>query len=57
VIDLYNRTVRLNGTASRRNTLINPDWFMLSPGDNIIRYRADSSGNPDASISYRNAWR
>lgn len=56
-IDLYGRTVRLNGTASRRNTLRNPDWFMLAKGDNIIRYRADSSGNPDASISYRYAWR
>ena len=57
VVDLYNRTVTLNGTASRRNTLKNPDWFLLKPGNNIIRYRADSSGNPDASISYRYAWR
>lgn len=56
-IDLYSRTVYLNGTASRRNTLKNPDWFFLQPGDNIIRYRADSSGNPNASISYRYAWR
>jgi hypothetical protein len=57
VIDLYNRTVRLNGTASRRNTLVDPNWFMLQPGDNFLQYRADTTGNPAASISYRNAWR
>jgi hypothetical protein len=56
-IDLYNRTVRLNGTASRRGTLLDPDWFMLEPGDNFLQYRADTVGNPPASISYRNAWR
>jgi len=56
-INLYNRTVILNGTASRRSALDAPDWFMLQRGDNIIRYRADSTGNPDASVSYRNAWR
>lgn len=57
VIDLYNRTVKLNGTASRRNTLADPNWFLLQVGDNIIRYRADSTGNPNASITYSNAWR
>jgi hypothetical protein len=57
VIDLYNRTVRLNGVASRRNTLLEPDWFMLAPGANFLQYRADTTGNPAASISYRYAWR
>lgn len=57
VIDLYNRTVRLNGTASRRNTLLEPNWFMLQPGDNFLQYRASTTGNPAASISYRYAWR
>lgn len=57
VLDLYNRTVRLNGTASRRNTLLEPNWFMLQQGDNFLQYRADTTGNPAASISYRYAWR
>lgn len=57
VIDLLYRTVKLNGTASRRNTLLEPDWFMLEPGDNFLRYRAGTSGGPAATISFRNAWR
>ena len=56
-IALYNRTVRLNGTALRRGSLLEPNWFMLEVGDNFLQYRADTSGNPAASISYRNAWR
>lgn len=56
-IDLYNRTVTLNGTASRRSALNDPNWFMLEVGDNILRYRADTTSNPDAMITYRNAWR
>jgi hypothetical protein len=56
-IDLYNRTVRLNGTASRRGSLLEPNWFMLEVGDNFLQYRADTAGNPPASVSYRNAWR
>lgn len=57
VIDLLYKTVKLNGTASRRSTLLEPDWFMLQPGDNFIRYRAASSGGPAATITFRNAWR
>lgn len=57
VVDTYYRTVKLNGTASRRGVLTNPDWFDLTPGDNLIRYQANTEGNPNASISYRYAWR
>jgi hypothetical protein len=57
VIDLLNRTVKINGTASRRGALINPDWFYLEPGDNFLRYRAAADGATPASIAFRNAWR
>jgi len=56
-IDLYYKTVKLNGTVSRRSALINPTWFLLEPGDNFLRYQADTTGNPSALITYRHAWR
>lgn len=56
-IDLGNHTVKLNGSVSRRGSLYEPDWFMLEPGDNFIRYRATAGGSNPASITYRNAWR
>jgi hypothetical protein len=40
VIDLVNHTVVLNGTANRRSTLLAPNWFLLQPGVNILRFRA-----------------
>lgn len=57
VIDTGNRTVKLNGTASRRGSLINPDWFYLESGDNFLRYRALTGGATPASVAFRNAWR
>jgi hypothetical protein len=57
VIDLGARTVKLNGTVSRRASLLEPDWFMLEPGDNFLRYRASTGGAAPASVAFRNAWR
>jgi hypothetical protein len=57
VVDTYYKTVRLNGTANRRSTLAEPNWFDLVRGDNYLRYRADTEGNPAASVSYHYAWR
>lgn len=57
VVDLANHTVRLNGTSNRRNTLLSPDWFMLQPGDNFIRYHAGSSAPSIMNVQYRSAWR
>jgi hypothetical protein len=56
-IDLAYRTVKLNGTASRRAALLAPDWFMLESGDNYMRYRASTGGGSPATIAFRNAWR
>lgn len=56
VIDLGNHTVRLNGVTNRRNTLQAPDWFLLSPGQQFIRFRADA-GTGNLTIQFRSAWR
>ena len=57
VIDTQYHTVRLDGTANRRGLLEEPNWFMLQPGDNFIRYRAALPGASPATAEYRHAWR
>jgi hypothetical protein len=56
-IDVANRTVRLNNSVSRRNTLVNPDWFFLEPGQTFIRYNAVSGVGSSLSVTFRSAWR
>lgn len=57
-IDLRNKTVTLNGSASRRSKLVNPQWFLLQPGGNFIRYRSGSTGTGSVlNVAWRNAWR
>lgn len=59
IVDTKAKTVRLNGTTNRRNTLLSANsWFYLAKGDNTIRYRAESS-DPTSSlnIQFRPAWR
>lgn len=56
VFDTYYKTVRLNGTASRRNALVRPGWFDLSPGVNNIRFQAES-GSGSMFLSSHSAWR
>jgi hypothetical protein len=53
-VDTEARTVLLNGTANRYYTK-SGDWFNLSPGDNLLSYRADS-GSSNLSIVYRSTW-
>jgi hypothetical protein len=57
-VDTKNKSVLLNGTANRRNTLQAPTWFYLQPGTNSLRFRATSS-DPTATLvaQYRAAWR
>jgi hypothetical protein len=57
VIDLGYRTVKLNGSVSRRAALLAPDWFLLAKGDNYMRYRASSAGGTPSTVAFRNAWR
>lgn len=56
-IDLGLFTVKLNGTSNRLGTLISPDWFMLKPGDNFIRYIAEAATGSSLDVEWRNAWR
>ncbi len=56
VIDLVNRTVLLNGTTNRRNTLQSADWFLFQPGNTFIRF-GGVTGTGTLTVSYRNAWR
>jgi hypothetical protein len=57
VIDLLNHTVVLNGSTNRRNTLLAPNWFLLKPGDNILRYRTAIGSVTTATVSWRDTWR
>jgi len=49
-------TAYVNG-LSRRDTLVEPNWFFLHKGDNLIRYLADSSGSSTLEVQFRSAWR
>jgi hypothetical protein len=58
VVNTQYRTVRLNGTLSRRNTLAAPDWFFLQEGSTFIRFRAISGSAPSTmDYRFRSAWR
>lgn len=58
VVNTQYRTALLNGTLTRRNTLVSPDWFFLQPGSTFIRYRAISGSAPSSmDIRFRSAWR
>lgn len=60
VIDLQQRTAVLNGTASRRGSLMGgSSWFLLQPGDNNLRLTGlpNGTGNPSMTVQYRSAWK
>lgn len=56
-IDSQYHTVRLNGVANRRSSLINPNWFSLLPGVNYIRYRTQFAGSSYINVQWHDAWR
>lgn len=56
-IDFKEKTVLLNGTASRYSTLKTSDWFTLDPGHNSIRFTADTAQTGGLlTLSWRSAW-
>lgn len=55
-IDTKERSVLLNGTASRYNTLTAVEWFDLIPGSNTIRFSGASGGAPTLDVYSRSAW-
>jgi hypothetical protein len=57
VVDLGNRTVLLNGVTNRRMTLVQPNWFLLQPGLNFIRFGGTDGTGSQLTVSFRSAWR
>lgn len=57
VIDAKNRTITLNGSNNQRNTLLEPNWFYLSPGSTFIRYGGSAGTGSNLNVKYRDAWR
>lgn len=55
-VDTYYHTVKVDG-ANRRAALVDPNWFYLSPGDNIIRYRSQIDGGSILTVRGYDAWR
>lgn len=57
VVDTQKRTVMLNGTANRYNTLnTDAQWFDFSPGVNDIRYVAATTTSSTMTVTWRSAW-
>jgi len=58
VIDMLNRTITLNGTSNRRNTMTSDSqWWDLAPGNNTIAYHANTvSVGSTMAIAFQSAW-
>jgi hypothetical protein len=51
-IDMAAKTVMLNGTASRRSSVVGiPQWWSITPGSNTLRYGADSGTGSYAVVN------
>lgn len=55
VVDMLRHTIVLNGSANRRGIIDNPNWFFLAPGDNIVRFRAQS-GTGTATYKWQDTY-
>lgn len=56
VVDFDRRSVTLNGSASRSNTLNSgAAWWDISPGGNDIKFTA-GGGAGSATVTYQSAW-
>jgi phage-related protein len=56
-IDFRSRTVLLNGSGNRYNTLVNgSSWFEFTPGSNELRFNASSGMDAILQARYRSAW-
>ena len=56
VVSSFDRTVLLNGTASRYRWLnAGSQWWDLPPGNTVFQYAA-SSGAGSLTVTYRSAW-
>lgn len=51
------KTIMLGGTATRYSWLADStQWFLLSPGNNDIRFNGSSAGAPTMTFSWRSTW-
>lgn len=57
VIDMANHTVMLNGSLNYRNVLLAPNWYLLEPGSNFIRFGGSAGTGSNLNAQYRAAWR
>lgn len=56
-IDSAERTILLNGTASRYSALdAGSDWIDLPPGDNELKFRGSSGTTATMTVTWRSAW-
>lgn len=57
LIDTQQRTVMLNGTASRYSALTDSStWWRLAPGTNEVTFRATTSTAATMTLTWRSAW-
>lgn len=54
--DTEERTVLLNGTASRYSLLRRSGWFDLAPGNNQLDFRAATTTAATLTATWRSAW-
>ena len=55
-LDSENRTVLLNGTASRYQFLTSSEWFDLEPGTTDLEFRAATATAATLTATFRSAW-
>ena len=51
VVDLLNKTAKLNGTSVIQN--ISGSWVEFAPGNNQVSYTTDNSDAPDSTIEWQ----
>lgn len=60
-LDMLNHLAILNGTANRRNAVLVDNWFLLEPGDNVVRFQLEGGGGTvgvtSMALSWNGAWR
>lgn len=57
-VNLYNKTVLLNGSGNRRGTLTSDSqWWSLAPGSSTVRYSANTvQVGSTATVTWQSAW-
>lgn len=57
VIDLYEKTITLNGSPARNLLAGNSQWFGAAPGDTLFQFTGSSyTGATSATVTYRSAF-